>query len=39
MSKFNGLRDIRQINKCDQDDKLSNNSKAIEFRHINYIIA
>ena len=26
MSKFNGLRDIRQITKCDQYDKLSNNS-------------
>ena len=37
MSKFNGLRDIRHIN--DQYDKLSNNSKTIEFRHLNYIIA
>ena len=26
VSKFNGLRDIRQITKCDQYDKLSNNS-------------
>ena len=38
-SKFNGLRDIQQITKCDQYDKLFNNSKTIKFRRRNYIIA
>ena len=31
--------DIQQFKKCDQYDTLSNNSKVIEFRQINYIIA